>query len=105
MATTFKTKWRPGSRFRIGGELYKDDDGKDLVSYREVEIPASNEDTFYTIESGFVQRPDLISHKFYRRDDLAWIIMQANDFESLKDFSLGKTIRIPNIIAFNSLLT
>lgn len=42
-------------------------------------------------------RPDKIAAYYMGNSDLAWAIMLANDFiNGIKDFTLGRKIKIPN---------
>lgn len=50
--------------------------------------------------------PDLISFKYYEREDLWWIICMYNSIVNpLTELTVGKVLRIPNLVEVNNLLT
>ena len=52
-------------------------------------------DTF-TIEGPFVDRPDLISMRYFGNYHLGWLICEYNDIiDPFTEFTLGKKIKIP----------
>lgn len=91
-----RTKWKDGSRFIYNSQIYTDpDDGILKVAYISKAIPMTPDDQYHTITAADEYRPDLISYKYYKTVQADWLLMQANDFESLKQFKAGTTIRIP----------
>jgi len=53
---------------------------------------------YYAIESGDVQRPDLISIKFYGTDKYWWLICKFNKLDDLwNDLEIGQIISVPEI--------
>tara|TARA_X000000950_G_scaffold166316_1_gene203180 strand:+ start:2859 stop:3149 length:291 start_codon:yes stop_codon:yes gene_type:complete len=76
-----------------------------------IEMPAitqNNNDEYYTIESKFDRRPDLLANKLYGNPRLWWVFIKRNmnSFEDpINDFRTGKTIRIPNASSLTGLKT
>ncbi len=62
-------------------------------------LPTSENDEYYTIESKFNYRPDLLSHELYGTTRLWWIFQRRNMNEikdPIRDFKAGLTIRLPD---------
>lgn len=49
------------------------------------------------ITKGVEYRPDLVSYDFYGFPDNWWKILEANKMIDIYEFSVGKTIILPNI--------
>jgi hypothetical protein len=64
----------------------------EFIDFSQVEIINS-----YTIPVEAEYRPDLISLNVFRRDDLWWIIMATNNFDSVNQLYAGRIIKVPNI--------
>jgi len=62
-------------------------------------IPQRSDDEYYTIESKFDKRPDLLAHSLYGSTRLWWVFIARNMdlFEDpINDFTTGTVIRLPN---------
>lgn len=70
-------------------------EGKSLI-VPFISIPNRNSDYYETYQSG-VTRLDLLSYKYYKTPDYAWIILQANPQYGSLEFLIpdGSEIRIP----------
>jgi hypothetical protein len=52
---------------------------------------------YYTIRSSDVQRPDILSYKFYGTDEYWWILLKINNIEDVwNDFYVGQVISVPD---------
>lgn len=71
-------------------------------------IDKNNNDEYYTIESKYDRRPDLLANKLYGNSRLWWVFIKRNmnEFEDpINDFRAGKTIRIPRPSSLTGLKT
>lgn len=69
-------------------------------TYRRTPHATSDRDRFTTITKGYEYRPDLVSFDAYGTTDFWWKIMEANDIKDILDFSVGRTVRLPNNVLF-----
>ena len=73
------------------------DDYRDVIALPN--IPKDDNDDYYTIESKYDRRPDLLAHNLYGNTRLWWVFARRNMNElkdPIKDFKAGTVIRIPN---------
>jgi hypothetical protein len=63
-------------------------------------VPSEPDDFFYTIESQYNNRPDLLAYDLYGNPKLWWVFVQRN-METLKDpifdFVTGTRIYLPKL--------
>ena len=57
---------------------------------------SGNNEQWMEIVPGYEYRPDLVSYEVYSTPDFWWKIMEYNNMKDIMDFSIGKTIRLPN---------
>jgi hypothetical protein len=73
------------------------DDYRDIISMPI--IGKDDNDEYYTIESKFDRRPDLLAYHLYGNTRLWWVFAKRNMNEikdPIKDFRAGTTIRLPS---------
>lgn len=61
-------------------------------------VPAEADDFFYTIESQYRHRPDLLAYDLYGNARLWWVLVQRNMNvikDPIYDFEPGKKIYLP----------
>lgn len=63
----------------------------------KVKIKETNEDNLYSVESGYENRLDLISYKFYGTPLLWWAIAMVNNISNPLDVDIGIVLRIPTL--------
>jgi hypothetical protein len=75
-------------------------DGNDELDYLDSsldDMSLSSIDTF-VISDPYIERPDLVSYRFYRNHNYGWLIAWHNDMlDPIGDMSFGKRINIPSI--------
>jgi hypothetical protein len=63
------------------------------------EVPSSDDDALYTIESQYTHRPDLLAYDIYGSAKYWWVFAQRN-MDTIKDpiydFKAGISIYLPN---------
>lgn len=62
-------------------------------------IPVTDNDTEYTIESKYNNRPDLLAYDIYGSSELWWVFAVRNPnqlLDPVNDFNVGVTIMIPS---------
>jgi hypothetical protein len=53
---------------------------------------------YYTVTQTDLQRPEIISYKFYGKMNYWWIILKLNDIEDIwHDLTIGKVLTMPNV--------
>lgn len=72
-----------------------------------IDTPITTMDISYTqewrITGQYENRPDLISFKFYRSYDFAWLICDYNDIlDPYDELEVGRKIKIPSLEEFYS---
>jgi hypothetical protein len=80
-------------------------DYRDLLSLPT--IPQSENDQYYTIESKYDRRPDLLANKIYGTTRLWWIFTKRNMNliqDPINDFRAGLMIRVPDASSVASLI-
>jgi len=85
--------------------LYKTYDERDGLFIWKKDIDKLDDlwDKEFIIQGRFVNRPDLISHKFYDNAKYWWILALRNDIKDpFKDFYLGRKILIPDFYRFKN---
>lgn len=63
-------------------------------------IPETSDDTEYTIESKYQNRPDLLAYDLYGKSELYWVFMVRNMNvirDAIWDFDTGVTIFLPSV--------
>lgn len=84
------------SRYKSSDVVFYGDDRKTtFTTYKRVEIPQSETDTFLTVTAPFAYRPDLVSYRAYGTPDYWWKILEFNNIADIYDFKAGLNIRIP----------
>ena len=69
-------------------------------------MPMDENDEYYTIESKFDRRPDLLAYSLYGNTRLWWVFARRNMNEikdPIRDFRTGVTIRIPSADALSTI--
>tara|TARA_B100001057_G_scaffold496256_1_gene597248 strand:- start:1442 stop:1729 length:288 start_codon:yes stop_codon:yes gene_type:complete len=80
------------------------DDYRDILQMPS--MPMDDNDEYYTIESKFDRRPDLLAYSLYGNTRLWWVFARRNmnDIKDpIKDFRAGVTIRIPSADALSTI--
>lgn len=60
-----------------------------------IEVPEHPDDTFFLVTGPYVDRLDLISHKFYNESKLWWVIAEANQIINPLEVPINSLLRIP----------
>jgi len=61
------------------------------------ELPKSYDDLSFTISPELAGRPDQIAYRFYKKDKLAWLVLQYNNIVDIEEeLAAGKTIILPS---------
>lgn len=94
-------------RYKVNADdtsRYKNDDrivydtGEEIIETADRrKFPRDERDRFYKVESGFEDRLDLISFKFYGSSDYWWVIASASNIEDPFDVKVGTVLRIPEL--------
>jgi hypothetical protein len=73
--------------------------GKNFLVLRQpIDLPQDPEDTFVTVTSDLVNRPDLISTKAYSTPDYWWVICEYNQiYDPLFQLKINSVLRIPTL--------
>jgi len=80
------------------------DDYRDILQMPS--MPMDDNDEYYTIESKFDRRPDLLAYSLYGNTRLWWVFARRNMNEikdPIRDFRTGVTIRIPSADALSTI--
>ncbi len=80
------------------------DDYRDILQMPS--MPMDENDEYYTIESKFDRRPDLLAYSLYGNTRLWWVFARRNMNEikdPIRDFRTGVTIRIPSADALSTI--
>lgn len=85
------------SRYGIYKRLVDEDGNVYIESPNKINIKPSKDDSFYMIESGYENRMDLISYKFYGTPLLWWVIAMMNKIQDPLDIKVGDILRIPTM--------
>lgn len=65
----------------------------DLPTY--VDIPVHEDDSYFIVFGKYIDRIDLIAHKFYNDSKMWWVIAEANSLEDPMDIPINTVLRIP----------
>jgi nucleoid-associated protein YgaU len=87
------------SRLKV---LVNEDGQEYLETLEKPKIRESSKDSFYSVESGYENRLDLISYKFYGTPFLWWAIALVNNIVDPLDVGVGVVLRIPEISSIYS---
>lgn len=91
----YKDKSDPSSRY-VNLDRIKRSDGSEIIETPDIiEIPRSTSDKFYTVESGYENRLDLVAYKFYGNSLLWWLIAKASNIIDPMSVPVGTKLRIP----------
>ncbi|AMM44848.1 hypothetical protein SP15_049 [Bacillus phage SP-15] len=58
-------------------------------------FPATEDDTYYKVETQTADRLDYVSHVVYRNSKLWWVAAMANDIEDPDNVPIGTVLNIP----------
>ena len=83
------------SRYRNFDILRNGNEEEFIESWRDINIPESENDRYYQVESGDKNRLDLIAYKYYNKANLWWVIALANDIRNPLEIEVGEILRIP----------
>jgi len=65
-------------------------------NYFNTLFKVTSEITYYAIKRDDLQRPDILSFKFYGSDEYWWILMKFNKIDDIwNDLNIGQIISIP----------
>ena len=78
-------------------EVFLDDTNVYFANPEYIEIPHHSDDKYFSVTAKYVNRLDLISHKFYNESKLWWVIAKANGISDPLEIPLNKILRIPAI--------
>lgn len=79
-------------------DILKNGDGEEFVeSWRDINIPESDNDRYHQVEMGERLRLDLIAYKYYHNVNLWWVIALVNDIKDPFEIEVGSILRIPDI--------
>lgn len=68
-----------------------------IESYREIDIPVSENDKYHQVKASDENRLDLIAYKYYNRFQLWWVIAEANNIQDPMWISSDTILRIPSL--------
>ena len=68
-----------------------------LQNPQYIEIPVHGDDTYFSITGRYVDRIDLVAHKFYNDSKLWWVIAEANNITDPLELPINTIIRVPAI--------
>lgn len=85
------------SRYKFTDVLIDIDGRKFLESIKIKGIRESEDDRFHRVDSGEVNRMDLIAYNYYDNPRLWWVIAYANNIKNPLEIKSGDILRIPSI--------
>lgn len=75
---------------------YVDENGYEVPeAYSGTHIPESEGDIYHQIEPGEENALDLIAYRFYKDDNLWWVIAEASGIDDPFNVPVGTVLRIP----------
>ena len=76
-------------------KVYRDETNVyfDIPEY--LEIPHHPDDQYFSVTQKYIDRIDLVSHKFYNESKLWWVIAKANNLTNPNELPLDTILRIP----------
>jgi hypothetical protein len=83
------------SRYRNLGVLVDSNNSHYLESPKKRVFRESPKDKIYIVESGYEDRIDMVSFKFYNTPHLWWVIAEVNHIKNPMRLEVGIALRIP----------
>lgn len=77
--------------------VFLDETNLFMSAPKYIEIPIHEDDNYFSVTPRYVNRLDLIAHKFYHESKLWWAIAIANDLEDPMNIPLDTILRIPAV--------
>lgn len=94
--STFKIENKLG-RYNVYRRLINKDGKEYIETPDKLYIEETRDDSFYSVESGYVNRLDLVSYRFYGTPLLWWAIAVVNHIDNPMDVKAGIVLRIPTL--------
>lgn len=86
-----------GSRY-TNGVVSENAKGEQFLVLRQLlSLDPDEDDSFLTITSEMINRPDILSFIAYQRPDLWWAILDVNEIKSVFDIRINQKLRIPDL--------
>lgn len=78
-------------------DVYMDETNIFFANPNYIEIPDHPDDKYFSVVEPYVDRIDLISHKFYNESKLWWVIAKANNITNPLEVPKDSILRIPAV--------
>lgn len=85
------------SRYKFFDILRNEEGVEFIETWRDLDIPITDEDSFHEISAKEENRIDLIAYQYYQNSKLWWVLVVANDIRDPLTLEVGKVLRIPSI--------
>lgn len=83
------------TRYAIGGSTETNSVGTGF--WTRSTLPRREDDSFVVLTEHTAKRLNIISHQFFGRDTLSWLILQYNDIiDPVEELYPGRVLSIPN---------
>lgn len=93
--TKIKPNTQPFSRYR-NLERIRYEDGVEIVETPDrVVIGRSSQDQYFEVTDEYMNRLDLVAHRFYNNTRLWWVIAYASNIINPFEIPVGTKLRIP----------
>lgn len=106
---TFENKDGNSSSRYSDMRILRNNDGVEfLETWRGMEIPKHENDSYYKVKAGMRNRLDLLAYEYYNSAQLWWVIAVANDISNPLELDPGQILRIPameTLYGFKGILT
>ena len=85
------------SKYTRNSVKYIDNNNKLQVWYRRPTIEQHSTDEVIMVEAGELMRPDKIANRMYGKPNLSWVIILTNQIFDIREFYVGRQLRIPKL--------
>ena len=83
------------SRYQYCDTITDDEGDTYLETYTPIEFENNDDDKYHAVQSGEVNRLDLIAYKYYGNPLLYWVIAEASGITDPTNLPVGTLLRIP----------
>lgn len=88
--------FKSSSRYRTAVVTSNRSDKNFIILRRPLQLEPNQGDTFFTVTSEAVKRPDLIAQSFYGNNEYWWAIYEFNGIrDPMFELKIGQILRIP----------
>ena len=84
------------SRYKTLMRIIETNGDEYIESYDEIIVPETSDDYFHEVQTGEVNRLDLISFKYYGTPLLWWVIAEVSEIINPLKVPAGTILRIPS---------